>query len=132
MSDIAAVIFANKAFYAAFAGRDMAAMNDTWARVAGVSCIHPGWPPITGREAVMKSWRSILLNPASPAIVCHRPQAFLLGEAAYVVCFEQVGETVLAATNVFVREEGSWKMVHHQAGPAPVVKLGEAAPGPIQ
>jgi hypothetical protein len=36
-----------------------------------------------------------------------------------VLCHEHVEQTALAATNVFVREGGGWKMVHHQAGPSP-------------
>ena len=36
---------------------------------------------------------------------------------ALVVCREVIGDTTLAATNVFVRERGDWRLVHHQAGP---------------
>ncbi len=35
---------------------------------------------------------------------------------AIVVCYETVGQFTLVATNVFVREEGAWRMVHHQSG----------------
>jgi hypothetical protein len=34
-----------------------------------------------------------------------------------VICYETMGDTVLVATNIFVREAGTWKLAHHQAGP---------------
>ena len=36
------MLFANEAFYRAFADRDMAAMDGVWAVHAPVACIHPG------------------------------------------------------------------------------------------
>ncbi len=41
----------------------------------------------------------------------------MLGESAFVVCGEALDGDELIATNYFVREDGVWKMVHHQAGP---------------
>ena len=119
MSEHAAVRFANEAFYIAFAGRDMEAMEALWARRAAVSCIHPGWGPLAGREAVLESWRAILSQSQSPRVQCRNQEAHVLGDVAYVVCHEALTQDFLVATNIFVREDGAWKMVHHQAGPAP-------------
>lgn len=119
MSDEAAVLFVNEAFYAAFAARDVQAMEALWATLAPVTCIHPGWRPLVGREPVMESWRAIMTHPHAPAIACRNPAAFVHGAFAYVVCYERVNGSVLVATNVFVREDGSWRLTHHQAGPAP-------------
>jgi SnoaL-like domain len=115
-----AVLFANEAFYQAFAARDIDAMEQLWAKAAPVACIHPGWSPVVGREGVLASWRAILANPASPAIRCRRPQAFLHGDSAFVICYEEIEGAVLIATNLFVREGPGWKMTHHQAGPVAV------------
>jgi hypothetical protein len=41
----------------------------------------------------------------------------VIGDSAYVVCGESIEGAELVATNVFVREDGTWKLVHHQAGP---------------
>ena len=67
----------------------------------------------------MESWRQILAAENRPAIACRAPKAFCQGETGFVVCYEEVERGFLIATNIFVREDGQWKMVHHQAGPAP-------------
>ena len=127
-----AVLFANEAFYRAFADRDLGAMDALWSRRSQVACIHPGWSPIAGRDQVMASWRGILSNPQSPAVVCRRPQVFMLGEGAFVICFEEVDGAFLIATNYFLREAGGWKMTHHQAGPVPAPEgEDEAAETPM-
>ncbi len=117
MSDAEPVLFANEAFYYAFAGGDAAAMDEVWARDVPVACIHPGWNVLTGRDAVMESWRSILGSDGRPAIRSQGARASLYGDVAFVTCYENIGQGYLAATNVFVREDGAWKMVHHHAGP---------------
>lgn len=114
-----AVLFANEAFYAAFTGRDLEAMDNVWSERETITCIHPGWPALLGREAVMESWRAILTNPQSPQVNVTGATATVLGEVAYVVCYEHLSEAVLIATNIFVREDGWWRLVHHQAGTSP-------------
>jgi len=122
------VLDANTAFYAAFAARDLAAMEALWAREAPVACVHPGWDALRGREEVMSSWRAILSgNP--PRLACTAASAHVAGAAAFVVCHERVpGGPRLVATNVFVREDGAWRLCHHQAGPLNQEE-GEAPPG---
>ena len=122
MRDEQLVLVANQAFYDAFARRDVAAMEALWARRAPVTCVHPGWQALRGREAVLASWRGILQGPNPPDIGCAAPTAHLLGEAAFVVCTERLPGAELVATNYFVREDGTWKLVHHHAS-------GVARPG---
>lgn len=43
--------------------------------------------------------------------------AILLGDAAVVLCEEHLETGVLLATNVFRREDGRWRLTHHQSGP---------------
>lgn len=116
MSDKDAVLFANEAFYRAFAERDLAAMEGLWSQRSPVACIHPGWNPLTGRGAVMASWAGILGGEAAPKIRCLGPVAFVTGDTAFVICYELLDDGFLVATNIFVREAGVWSMVHHQAG----------------
>ncbi|HEX3860647.1 MAG TPA: nuclear transport factor 2 family protein [Stellaceae bacterium] len=116
MLDSDVVLAANLEFYRAFTTRDLVAMDTLWARHAPVACIHPGWPPLAGRDAVMQSWHNILANPESPRIVCYDEQVFLYGDTALVICEEEIGGGTLIASNFFVREDDAWRIVHHQAG----------------
>ena len=119
MSEHAAVLFANDAFYLAFANRDFKAMDALWARDTSVSCVHPGWDPLSEREEIMDSWEAILANPTATNITCKNPTVRVFGDLACVICHEVLDQGFLVATNLFVPEDGSWKMVHHQAGAAP-------------
>jgi ketosteroid isomerase-like protein len=132
MSEQAAVLFANEAFYVAFAVCDFPAMDAVWSRRPSVTCIHPGWSALSGRDPVMESWRSILANPNAPRVGCRNAVAHVLGDIAYVVCYEAIDGSFLVATNVFVREDGGWKLVHHQAGATPPPPPEEPAPRPEQ
>ena len=116
MTDSDAILAANLEFYRAFATRDFAAMEALWAKAAPVACVHPGWPALADRQAVMESWRGILSNPEAPRIVCYDEQVFLYGDTALVVCEEELGGGTLIASNLFVREDGAWRIAHHQAG----------------
>lgn len=118
MSDKTAVLFANEAFYAAFSARDMTAMEDAWWRGENITCIHPGWPPLFGREQVMGSWKAILANEDSPAVKCRNAVPHIFNDTAYVVCYEIIGDGALLASNIFIRDQGRWHMVHHQGGTA--------------
>lgn len=111
------MLAANAAFYAAFARRDLLAMDGLWTRRGRVCCIHPGWAALHGREQVLASWASIFAGEDDAEIRCLDPRVRVDGDAATVVCEEQLGEARLAATNVFVREGDAWRLWHHQAGP---------------
>ncbi len=56
-------LFAADAFYLAFANKDIDAMDALWAQKVALCCVHPGWPRLTEREAIIESWRNILANP---------------------------------------------------------------------
>jgi ketosteroid isomerase-like protein len=131
MSDETTVLAANRAFYRAFRTGDFTAMDALWARTAPVACIHPGWIALLGRDAVMTSWRDIFHQPTP--IACRAEQVLLLGDTACVLCQEvldggdQAG-SVLIASNLFVREIGEWRLVHHQAGGVATEALAPPAP----
>ena len=131
MSQRPAILFANDAFYTAFATGDLAAMDAVWARRAPVCCIHPGWSALNDRDSIMESWRGILGasqaggRRQTAAIRCVRPEVFVLETAAWVTCYEVLPNGILIATNIFVSEDGAWRMVHHHAGPAPPFDAAE-------
>ena len=115
MSDQDAVLAANMDFYVAFAGGDVDAMEALWSKADDVTCIHPGWQALVGRDSVMESWRAILASP--PPVRCVGARTFVNGTTAYVICYEGLGDGMLVATNIFRKEEGVWHVIHHQAGP---------------
>lgn len=111
------VLERNRAFYTAFRRRDMATMETIWAQSAKVACIHPGWQAIRGRGEVLASLRAILSQDVVPRIRCEDVSVHLVGDAAFVICEEVLREGRLVATNIFTRENGDWRLLHHQAGP---------------
>jgi hypothetical protein len=110
------VLATNDAFYLAFSTGDYTAMEGLWAESVPASCVHPGWPPVRGRDKVMQTWRGILANPPRPAIRALEAEATVTGDSAFVVCFEAIGELYLVATNFYIREGNLWRIVHHQSG----------------
>ncbi|HTT49004.1 MAG TPA: nuclear transport factor 2 family protein [Pseudolabrys sp.] len=116
MSDEAEILAANTAYYDAFTSGDFAAMSRIWAD-DHVSCIHPGWPVIIGRREILESYREILRNPNQDRIVPRNETVLASAENARVICVEFVGGAALAATNLFKRIGGVWRMTHHQASP---------------
>jgi ketosteroid isomerase-like protein len=115
----AEVLEANETFYRAFSDGDYAAMSELWAERAPVTCFHPAARALIGRSAVLDTWRQILDGPSRLELRCDQPIVRVVGETAIVICYEGSDDEPahLAATNVFVLEEGRWRMVHHHAGP---------------
>ena len=65
----------------------------------------------------------------APVLSCAQAEAHVLGDVAFVTCHEVLREGArLAATNVFVRERGGWRMTHHQATPIAPGQLRPRAP----
>ncbi|HEV2300992.1 MAG TPA: nuclear transport factor 2 family protein [Stellaceae bacterium] len=116
MNDADAVLAANLEFYRAFAARDLAAMDAVWARRAPAACLHPGWTVLDARDEIMASWQGILASPEAPRIACYDERVLLYGDVALVLCEEELEGGTLAASNLFVREDGAWRVAHHHAG----------------
>ena len=132
MSDEAEVVEANARFYRAFEALDLSAMDEVWAHGEHVKCVHPGWPLLTGWEAVRASWETIFLNTQEMRFTLTDVRVAAAGELAWVTCTEnilsdtdgRVGVTSILATNLFERDRGVWRMVHHHASHV----LGRAPP----
>jgi len=115
----AEILAVNASFYQAFTHGDLGSMQAIWANEAPLSCLHPGMPALVGRQRVLESWARILEQPPPAPMTCSEARVQVLGETALVLCYESSGDNPahLAATNVFVLEAGSWRLVHHHAGP---------------
>lgn len=117
-ADTIAVLDANEAFYLAVREGDLDALEAIWSRVRPVSCIHPGGLTVFGLRAVLASWRLFLAHEP-PAIRLDWAQAVVTGETALVLCCERIGTIELMASNGWVREDGAWRMINHQAAHIP-------------
>jgi ketosteroid isomerase-like protein len=126
---------ANEAFYAAFERLDLATMANLWARQTGVTCAHPGWDLVVGYQAVMESWRAILEGTSEVRFQFEEVHITSTADAGSVVSRQVLRtpvaglavENVLIAVNVFVREEGAFRIAHHQAAPVLREKPRKAA-----
>jgi SnoaL-like domain len=117
MIDKNAILAANAAFYEAFAAGNAGQLIQLWADDDDISCIHPGWPAIIGRTAVIGSWRDILLSENRPQITCEEPYPVITGDCGRVLCVELIGSAAFAASNHFRHINGIWRLVHHQSSP---------------
>ena len=124
-----AALTANDVFYTAFSSGDTAAMNSCWSSEASVLCTHPGAQTIHGRDEVMESWRQILEN-GPPSVRWSDGRVAVIRGVALVSCIEWLIDGTLMATNVFIWEDGSWKLVHHHAGPLSDDALPDDSPSP--
>lgn len=131
MTDERAILAANAAYYHAFATGNLAEMGRIWAEDDGVTCIHPGWPALVGRQVVLESYRNILRNPDRERLEHRDETAIVSGDEGRVVCVEIVSGAgvALAATNWFRRVDREWRMIHHQASPIAAM-VAEAMPSP--
>ena len=114
---------ANEFYYRAFAARDLVAMEALWAQ-DGVACVHPGWPALIGRAAVIASYRDIFRNTAQEAVTAREAKIIVGDNEGRVYCVEEVGGSLLVATNWFRRIDDDWRLLHHQASPL----VAQAAP----
>lgn len=122
-NEVRAVREANEAFYRAFESQDVARMGEVWVRGDQVKCVHPGWKLLCGWEAVGSSWEMILKNSGEMRFTLTDVRIEVRGGLAWVVLTENilsraerdVSVTSTLATNLFERQDGRWRMVHHHA-----------------
>jgi ketosteroid isomerase-like protein len=116
-------------FYIAIDSRSIERMEGIWLREESVCCVHPGWDIVVGWSRVKESWARIFESgphmKISPADVWVRSY----GDIAWVTCTENITvfneesfESVqTVATNLFVRRDGHWLLIHHHASMVPMI-----------
>jgi ketosteroid isomerase-like protein len=123
--DIEDIKQVNADFYLAFERLDLEAMSEVWAHGDEVRCVHPGWPALEGWQEVRESWQTIFSNTDSIRFVLADVQVVLGDDLAWVFLTENIvtdGEddsAAVAATNLYQRQGGRWRMVLHHASPTP-------------
>jgi len=123
-----AVSAANLGFYRALEARDLAAMESVWLQAPSVSCVHPGWHRLDGWAEIRRSWENIFLNSRPWTVSCEDIRIGVQGDFACVTCVEvitpfggdeQEDAARMQATNIFLRSNGEWRLVHHHASASP-------------
>ncbi|WP_214107436.1 nuclear transport factor 2 family protein [Acrocarpospora catenulata] len=121
----------NQAFYNAIESADLDRMSEIWVEdVAGrvAMCVHPGWPMLSGRSEVLRSWALIMANTPYIQFVLTDVSTTVLGDVAVLTCAENIltaagaDETGFAAgrvvaTNTYVRTPEGWRLWHHHGSP---------------
>jgi ketosteroid isomerase-like protein len=130
-TDVEAVEAANTALYDAVEHADLDALTQLWMD-DGVSVVHPGWPILTGREEVLRSYALIMANTDYVQFFLTDVDVSVHGDTALVSCTENIlsggpaeesGELgplvgqLVVATNVFRRTSDGWKIWSHHGSP---------------
>lgn len=111
------VLAVNQEFYDAHERRDIEAMRSVWDHSQGAVCVHPGWPILRSWPVIEESWRRIFSGPGRNQFIVTNVAATGAGDVFWVTLDENLvegGSTgTIAATNVFARIEGRWKLTLH-------------------
>ncbi|MFG2562370.1 nuclear transport factor 2 family protein [Streptomyces sp. NPDC048496] len=133
-ADIAAVEQANTAFYEAMERGDLDELSGLWlpGEYLTISCVHPGWPVLSGRGEVLRSYALIMANTEYIQFFLTDVGVSMTGDTALVTCTENIlsggpaedgGELgplvgqLVVATNVFRRTGDGWKLWSHHGSP---------------
>jgi uncharacterized protein (TIGR02246 family) len=143
-TDIEAVEAANTALYEALEQGDLDAVAELWLEDE-VHVVHPGWPVLTGRGEVMRSYALIMANTDYIQFFLTDVEVSVFGDTALVTCTENIlsggpaeddgsaGPLVgglVVATNVFRRtEDDQWRVWSHHGSPVLVEQEGEEDDG---
>lgn len=139
LTDTELVEQANTAFYETMERGDFDELSDLWLD-DDISCIHPGWPVLTGRGEVLRSYALIMANTEYIQFFLTDVKVSVAGDTALVTCTENIlsggpaekgGELgplvgqLVVATNVFRRTPDGWKVWSHHGSPVLTETDGE-------
>jgi len=123
---------ASDAFYAALTrmGNGVTGtMTDVWSHGPQVTAMHPIGGRTVGRDAILASFDQVAAVSANAVIGIVDQNLHVLGDMAYELGVE-TGRLTLAGhevvidqrvTNIYRREAGGWKMVHHHSDTSPAM-----------
>jgi hypothetical protein len=104
-------------------------MEAVWDDADDVRCIHPGWPVLTGRARVMRSWSVLMANTTYIQFFLTDVAASVDGDLAVVSCEENIltgvddadgglgGNAKVVSTNIFRRRDDGWRVWLHHGSP---------------
>jgi ketosteroid isomerase-like protein len=123
---------ASQQFYAALnkmANGDAASLSDIWSHGANVTTMHPIGGREVGWDAVRTSFEQVAGLATEGKIELKDQLVHADGDAAYELgvehgAFKLGGEKIAVeqrVTNVYRREGGAWKIVHHHTDVSPAM-----------
>ena len=123
---------ASQQFYAALnrmANGDAGPMAEIWSHSAAVTTMHPIGSREVGWDEVKEPWRQVAGLASDGQIKLNDQLIQVSGDMAYEVGTEQgqfklSGQQVsfdLRVTNIYRREAGEWKIVHHHTDLSPAM-----------
>ncbi len=132
MSTADEVRAASKQFYAGLnrmANGDAGSLADIWSHAATVTTMHPIGGREVGWDAVRTSFEQVARAASDGSIEIHDQLIHVAGDVAYEVGVERgqfklAGEPVTIehrVTNIYRREGGGWKMIHHHTDTSPAM-----------
>jgi ketosteroid isomerase-like protein len=123
---------ASEQFYAALnrmANGDAGSLADIWSHSATVTTMHPIGGREVGWDEVKGPWQQVAQLASGGQVKLSGQLIQVSGDMAYEVGTEQ-GQFTLAGeqvsikqrvTNIYRREAGGWKIVHHHADISPAM-----------
>jgi ketosteroid isomerase-like protein len=120
-------------FYAALnrmAHGDARPMMEVWSHTSDVTTMHPIGGREVGWEQVRVPWEQVAAMSSDGQVSLRDPLIRVIGDVAYELGTE-AGESTLAGqhvsieqrvTNVYRREAGGWKLVHHHTDLSPAMQ----------
>ena len=123
---------ASEQFYAALnrmGNGDASSMADIWSHSATVTTMHPIGGREVGWDEVKGPWQQVAKLASDARINLNDQLIQVVGDMAYEVGTEQgqfklAGERVAInqrVTNIYRREAGGWKIVHHHSDTSPAM-----------
>jgi ketosteroid isomerase-like protein len=146
-TDVEQVELANTAFYETLERGDFDELSALWLTPADlgvdeeyhdpadtgvISCVHPGWPVLSGRGEVLRSYALIMSHTEYIQFFLTDTKVAVIGDTALVTCTENIlsggpaedgGELgplvgqLVVATNVFRRTSEGWRLWSHHGSP---------------
>lgn len=123
---------ASQRFYAALnemANGNASSMAATWSHAADVTAMHPIGGRQVGWDAVRASFEGVSQAATEGAITLKDQLVRVAGDVAWEMGTEQghfklAGEPIAIehrVTNIYQRESGGWKLVHHHTDVSPTM-----------
>ncbi|GLX00667.1 nuclear transport factor 2 family protein [Microtetraspora sp. NBRC 16547] len=121
----------NQEFYDAIESADLDRMSEIWVEDAGdrvAMCVHPGWPMLSGRSEVLRSWALIMANTPYIQFVLTDVRTSVLGDVAVLTCAENILTAAdtdeagfaagrVVASSTYVRTPEGWRLWLYHGSP---------------